>query len=48
MSIDVKLLSRICEAPGPPGFEKRIRDLVIAELDGLVDEVRTDAIGNVV
>jgi endoglucanase len=48
MSIDVKLLSRICEAPGPPGFEKRIRDLVIAELDGLVDEIRTDAIGNVV
>ena len=47
MAIDVKLLSRICEAPGPPGFEKRIRDLVLKELGGLADEVRTDAMGNV-
>ena len=48
MAIDIPLLARICEAPGAPGFEKRIRDLVLAELDGLADEVRTDAMGNVV
>jgi endoglucanase len=48
MALDVPLLSRICEAPGAPGFEKIVRDLVISELDGLVDEVRVDAIGNVV
>jgi tetrahedral aminopeptidase len=48
MKIDVDLLARICEAPGAPGFEKRIRDLVLKELKGLADEVRVDAIGNVV
>ncbi|MGB0744998.1 MAG: M42 family metallopeptidase, partial [Opitutales bacterium] len=48
MTIDIKLLSRICEAPGAPGFEKAIRELVLQELDGLADEVRTDNIGNVI
>jgi endoglucanase len=48
MAIDVKLLSRICEVPGAPGFEKRIRGLVLKELKGLADQVRVDPIGNVV
>lgn len=48
MAIDIDLLSRICEAPGAPGYEKQIRELVIQELDGLADEVRTDNIGNVI
>ena len=48
MPIDIKLLSRICEAPGAPGYEKAIRELVLKELDGLADEVRTDNIGNVI
>jgi endoglucanase len=48
MPIDVPLLARICEAPGPPGFEKAIRELVISELKGLADEVRTDNMGNVI
>ena len=48
MTIDVPLLARICEAPGPPGFEHRIRKLVLAELEGLADEVRVDALGNIV
>ncbi len=48
MKIDVDLLSRICEAPGAPGFEKRIRDLVLKELKGLADDVRVDAMGNVI
>ena len=48
MTIDVELLARICEVPGAPGFEKRIRDLVLREVKGLVDEVRVDAIGNVI
>ena len=38
-SIDVGLLARICETPGAPGYEKAIRDLVKAELDGHVDEL---------
>ena len=48
MSINVELLARICEVPGAPGFEKPVRDLVIKELEGLADEVRVDAMGNVV
>ena len=51
MAIDVPLLARICEAPGAPGFEKKIRELVLKELKetkGLVDSVRIDNMGNVV
>jgi putative aminopeptidase FrvX len=48
MPINIPLLSRICEAPGAPGFEKEIRKLVITELEGLVDSVRVDNIGNVI
>jgi len=48
MAIDVDLLARICEVPGAPGFEIKIRELVIKELKGLVDDVRVDRMGNVV
>ena len=48
MAIDVALLSRICEAPGAPGFEKLIRELVLKEIKGLADEIRVDNMGNVV
>ena len=48
MSIDIKLLSRICEAPGAPGSEKSIRDLVLAELKDLADKVEIDNMGNVI
>ncbi|MDB6076836.1 MAG: peptidase family protein [Akkermansiaceae bacterium] len=48
MAIDIPLLSRICEAPGAPGFEKRIRELVLKEIAGLADEVRIDNMGNVI
>lgn len=48
MAIDVSLLARVCEAPGAPGFEKLIRELVLKELGGLADEIRVDNMGNVV
>lgn len=48
MSIDVKLLSEICKAPGAPGFEIEIRELVLEKIKGLVDEVRVDQMGNVI
>ena len=48
MPINVQLLSRICEAPGAPGYEKKIREIVLAELQGLADEIRTDNMGNVI
>ncbi|AEE51518.1 M42 family metallopeptidase [Haliscomenobacter hydrossis] len=46
--INVQLLKRICETPGAPGFEQRIRQLVIKEVQGLVDELSVDNMGNVV
>ena len=50
MSIDLPLLENICRPPGAPGFEKKIRDLVLAELKKgkLADEVRIDSMGSVV
>lgn len=48
MAIDIPLLSRICEAPGAPGFEIEIRNLVLKELKGLADSVRIDNMGNVI
>lgn len=49
MQIHIPLLARICEAPGAPGHEKKIRQLVIRELEGLGlgDCISTDAMGNV-
>ncbi|MDN5205064.1 M42 family metallopeptidase [Fulvivirgaceae bacterium BMA10] len=48
MGINVRLLKDICEAPGAPGFEKKIRDLVIKEIEPLVDQIDIDNMGNVI
>ncbi len=48
MAFKVSLLSRICEAPGVPGYEGRIRELVISEIKSLVDDVHIDNMGNVI
>lgn len=45
--INIELLSKICETPGAPGFEQRIRELVIREVKPLVDEIEVDNLGNV-
>jgi endoglucanase len=48
MTIDVPLLARICEAPGAPGSEKKIRNLILTELKGLADDISMDNMGNVI
>jgi endoglucanase len=48
MSINIQLLSDICEIPGAPGFENRIRDFVLNQITSLVDEVSIDNMGNIV
>ena len=48
MPINVELLNKICQAPGAPGYEIKIRELVLKELKGLVDSVSIDSMGNVV
>lgn len=46
--INTPLLKQICEIPGAPGFEQRVRAFVLRELEGLADEVSVDALGNVI
>lgn len=44
--MNLDLLKTLCETPGAPGHEHRVRDLIKAEIDGLFDEVTTDAMGS--
>lgn len=47
MDIDISLLKKICETPGVPGYERKIRNLIIEELENTVDEVTIDNMGSV-
>jgi len=47
MSINTKLLNKICTTPGAPGFEQEIRTLILSEIKDLADEVEIDNMGNV-
>ncbi|PWH84909.1 M42 family metallopeptidase [Brumimicrobium oceani] len=47
MSLNLELLSAICEAPGAPGYEQKIRTLILEEIRPLVDEVELDNMGNI-
>jgi endoglucanase len=42
------LLRRLCETPGVPGREERVRALIEAEVAGLFDSVETDAMGSLI
>ncbi len=46
MSMNIDLLQRLCETPGVPGHEDRVRALIEKEIKGLFDEVRTDPMGS--
>jgi endoglucanase len=46
--INIPLLKKICEIPGAPGFEQRIREFVIREVTPLVDEVTIDNMGSII
>ncbi len=45
---DDDLLCELTEAPGVPGYEDRVREIVRREFADSVDRVRSDAMGNVV
>jgi endoglucanase len=44
--VNFDLLKRLCETPGIPGREERVRALIEKEVDGLFDEVTTDPMGS--
>lgn len=46
--MNIDLLKRLCETPGVPGREERVRDLITGEIKGLFDEVETDAMGSLI
>jgi len=45
--MNVKLLKEISETPGAPGFEKRIREVILREVTPLVDKIELDNMGNI-
>ncbi len=48
MSINVELLKKTCEVAGAPGFEERVRNMVIQKMKPVVDDLQVDNMGNVI
>ena len=48
MSLNLDLLKRLCEVPGIPGREERVRTLIKKEIKGLFDSNMTDAMGSLI
>ncbi len=46
--MDIDLLTRLCETPGAPGREERIREVVRAELEPYADAVEVDPLGSLI
>ena len=46
--INTQLLAEVCKVPGAPGYEQPIRKFILQQLEGLVDDVTVDALGNVI
>lgn len=47
-ALNLDLLTRLCEVPGVPGREERVRALITEEIEGLFDTVHTDALGSLI
>jgi tetrahedral aminopeptidase len=45
---NIDLLKRLCETPGVPGREERVRALIEQEVKGLFDSVVTDPMGSLI
>ncbi|MEA3345391.1 MAG: M42 family metallopeptidase [Chloroflexota bacterium] len=43
-----ELIRKLVETYGPAGYEGRVRELIQSEIEGLADEVRSDALGNLI
>lgn len=47
MKTDIKLLAQICEVAGAPGYEQRVRELVLKNIKGIADKIEQDNLGNI-
>jgi endoglucanase len=43
-----QLIQKLVETTGPSGYEQAVRDVVRAEIEGAADEIRVDAMGNLI
>src|SRR3954447_9745394 len=46
--MNLSLLKSLSEAPGVPGREERVRDILAREVEGLFDEVTVDPLGSLI
>ena len=46
--MNIDLLKRLCETPGVPGREERVRALIEKEVKGLFDEVSREPMGSLI
>lgn len=46
--MNIDLLKRLCETPGIPGREERVRALIKREVEDLFDEITTDPMGSLI
>lgn len=44
--MNIDLLKRLCEMPGVPGCEHRVRALIEEEISGLFDHTEVDPMGS--
>lgn len=47
-TIDTQLFEAVCQTPGTSGFEHRIRNYILSEIKGLVDDYYIDNMGNLI
>ncbi len=47
-AVNIDLLKRLCETPGIPGREERVRALIIKEAEELFDDMTTDPMGSLI
>ncbi|MCB9849050.1 MAG: M20/M25/M40 family metallo-hydrolase [Phycisphaeraceae bacterium] len=46
--MNIDLLKRLCETPGIPGREERVRELIESEIEGLFDDIAIDGMGSLI
>ncbi|MDB4438701.1 M42 family metallopeptidase [bacterium] len=46
--LNIELLEKITQIPGAPGHEHKIRSFIKSQLEGIVDELYTDPMGNLI
>lgn len=46
--LNIELLEKITQIPGAPGYEHKIRSFIKSQLEGIVEELYTDPMGNLI